>query len=117
MIKSILAVAVLAFASVAHAGVSGTGKASWYGGKFHGRTTASGAVFNKYEMTTASNIHRMGTRLRVTNLANGKSVVVKVTDTGGFGKYGRVLDLSQGAFQKIANLGSGVIRVRYEVVK
>mgnify|MGYP000567798014 FL=1 len=54
-------------------------------------------------------------KLKVTNKANGKSVVVRVTDTGGFGKYGRTLDLSKGAFSKIANLSSGIAQV--EVVK
>lgn len=85
--------------------------ASWYGGQFHGRKTASGAVFNQHGLTAASNSHKMGTNLRVTNVVNGKSVKVKVTDTGGFGKYGRCLDLSRGAFASIANLNSGVIRV------
>lgn len=92
-------------------------KASWYGEKFHGRITASGAVFNKYAMTAASNSHKMGTMLRVTNVVNGKSAVVKVTDTGGFAKYGRTLDLSQGAFQKIAPLSQGIVRVKIEVLK
>ena len=92
-------------------------KASWYGKNFHGRITASGAVFNKYAMTAASNSHKMGTMLRVTNVVNGKSTVVKVTDTGGFKKYGRTLDLSYGAFSKIANPKTGIIKVKIEVLK
>ena len=88
--------------------------ASWYGPGFHGRKTASGEVFNQYAMTTASNSHKLGTKLRVTNTANGKSVVVRVTDTGEFLKYGRTLDLSYGAFRKIADTKSGVIRVKIE---
>lgn len=91
--------------------------ASWYGGMFHGRTTASGETFNKWGMTAASNSHRMGTRLKVTNIENGKSVVVKVNDTGGFAKYGRTLDLSRGAFSKISNIGKGVIKVKIKVLK
>lgn len=91
--------------------------ASWYGGQFHGRTTANGETFNKWGMTTASNSHKMGTRLKVTNVANGKSVVVKVNDTGGFAKYGRTLDLSRGAFSKISNIGKGIIKVKIKVLK
>ena len=90
--------------------------ASWYGGKFHGRTTASGETFNKWAMTTASNSHKMGTKLLVTNKANGKSVVVKVNDTGGFKKYGRTLDLSRGAFAKIADINKGLIEVTIKKV-
>lgn len=93
------------------------GVASWYGGKFHGRTTASGEKFNKWAMTAASNSHKMGTKLLVTNKANGKSVVVKVNDTGGFKKYGRTLDLSRGAFAKIANINKGVIKVTIKPIK
>ena len=90
--------------------------ASWYGGKFHGRTTASGETFNKWAMTTASNSHKMGTKLKVTNKANGKSVIVKVNDTGGFKKYGRTLDLSRGAFSKIANIKQGLVKVDIKVL-
>lgn len=93
-------------------------KASWYGFKpWDGRKTASGEVFRTYGLTTASNSHKMGTMLRVTNVVNGKSTVVKVTDTGGFKKYGRTLDLSYGAFSKIANPKTGIIKVKIEVLK
>ena len=91
--------------------------ASYYGGKFHGRTTASGEKFNKWAMTTASNSHKMGTKLLVTNKANGKSVVVRVNDTGGFKKYGRTLDLSRGAFAKIADINQGLIKIKIKVIK
>lgn len=93
-------------------------KASWYGFKpWDGRKTASGEVFRTYGLTAASNTHKMGTRLKVTNVVNGKSVVVRVNDTGGFKKYGRTLDLSYGAFSKIANPKVGVIKVKIEVLK
>lgn len=91
--------------------------ASWYGGKFHGRTTASGEKFNKWAMTTASNSHKMGTKLEVTNITNGKKVIVKVNDTGGFKKYGRTLDLSRGAFAKIADINQGLIKINIKVLK
>lgn len=88
--------------------------ASWYGHPFHGRKTASGEVYNMHGYTAASNTHKLGTKLKVTNVANGKSVVVRVNDTGGFSKYGRTLDLSKAAFSAIANTATGVIKVRIE---
>ena len=88
--------------------------ASWYGPGFHGKHTANGEVFNQYAMTAASNSHPMGTNLLVTNVTNGKSVKVKVNDTGGFRKYGRTLDLSKGAFTKIASPNQGVIKVKIQ---
>lgn len=87
------------------------GSASWYGNEHHGRRTASGAVFNQWAMTAASNSLPLGTRAIVRNVQNGKSVRIVVTDTGGFGKYGRIIDLSRGAFAKLANTDKGIIRV------
>lgn len=91
--------------------------ASYYGKGFHGKKTANGERFNMYAMTAASNSHKMGAKLRVTNPSNGKSVVVKINDTGGFGKYGRTLDLSKGAFSKIASLKQGLVKVHIKVLK
>ena len=105
MIKVLFLCLVLLVTS-ANAGV-----ASWYGERFHNKRTASGEIFNMNAMTCASNSHKMGTKLLVTNKENGKSVVVKVNDTGGFKKYRRTLDLSKGAFAKIANINKGVIKV------
>lgn len=90
---------------------------SWYGGKFHGRLTANGEKYNQYAMTCASNTHKFGTRILVTNKTNGKSVICRVNDTGGFKKYGRTLDLSKGAFSKIANLKQGIAKVHIKVIK
>ena len=84
---------------------------SWYGGYFHGRLTSSGERYDKHALTCASNTHKMGTKLLVTNTKNNKSVVVRVNDTGGFSKYGRTLDLSKGAFSKIAPLSQGTAKV------
>lgn len=89
---------------------------SWYGPGFHGKLTASGERFNQNAMTCASNSHKMGTMLKVTNRANGKSVVCKVNDTGGFSKYGIKLDLSKAAFATIAPLGQGRAKVNIENV-
>lgn len=86
--------------------------ATFYGGVFHGRLTASGERFDKNKFTCASNYYKIGTILEVTNIANGKSVVVKVNDRGGF--KGMKLDLSEGAFKRIANLKQGVLKVRVE---
>ena len=85
--------------------------ATWYGDKFHGRKTANGERYNQNAFTCASNKYKFGTRLKVTNKANGKSVVCRVNDRGGFGKYGVALDLSKGAFKKIAPLSDGKVRV------
>ena len=84
--------------------------ATWYGNQFHGRLTASGERFNQYAMTCASNKHKFGTQLKVTNTANGKSVACRVNDRGRLGK-GVVVDLSKGAFAKIAPLSQGKVKV------
>ena len=89
---------------------------TYYGDKFHGRKTANGERFNQNAMTCASNTHKFGTHLKVTNTANGKSVVCRVNDRGGFGKYGVTLDLSKGAFAQIASLSQGRARVTIETV-
>lgn len=110
MIKYLIA-SVILVSSTAQAHI-----ASWYGGKHHGKKTASGEIFNQNAFTTASNTHKLGTKLKVTNQANGKSVIVRVTDRGGFSKYGRTLDLSKGAFSQIASLSKGTIKVHIEPI-
>ena len=85
--------------------------ASFYGERFHLKRTASGEIFDMNKMTCASNTHKLGTKLRVTNKANNKSVVCRVNDRGGFSKYGRALDMSIGSFRKIADTSVGVIKV------
>lgn len=90
-------------------------KASWYGEKFHGRLTASGDVYDMNELTcAATNDYEFGDRLKVTNIKNGKSIVVTVNDRGNFKRLGRTLDLSRGAFDEISNLDKGVIDVKIE---
>lgn len=74
--------------------------ASWYGGKFHGRTTASGEVYNMYALTAAHKTLPFGTKVKVTNKKNGKVVYVRINDRGPFIK-GRVIDLSKAAHEKI----------------
>lgn len=93
-----------------------SGKASWYGGRFHGRTTASGEPFNKFAMTAAHKTLPFGTRVKVTNKNNGKSVVVRINDRGPY-KRGRVIDLSRGAAELIGMIRSGVVPVQIEVLE
>lgn len=92
-----------------------SGRASWYGGKFHGRKTASGERFNMHSMTAAHPSLPFNTFLKVTNKNNGKSVIVKVNDRGPF-SGNRVLDLSYGAAKKIGLVSRGVANVAIERV-
>jgi rare lipoprotein A len=87
--------------------------ASWYGKKFNGRPTASGKRFDMYAMTCAHKTFKFGTKLRVTNPDNNKSVIVTVNDRGPFIR-GRDLDLSYGAAKKIGIVKKGVARVKME---
>jgi rare lipoprotein A len=91
------------------------GTASYYGRRFHGRRTANGETFDMHELTAAHRRLSFGTVLRVTNLANGHAVMVRVNDRGPYIR-GRVLDLSHAAAQRIGMVHSGLARVRIEVV-
>ncbi len=93
-----------------------SGKASWYGDRFHGRCTASGEAFNQYALTAAHRSLPFGTRLRVTNVKNGKAVIVKVNDRGPF-VGNRILDLSKEAASRLNMLMSGIAKVQVEVLK
>jgi rare lipoprotein A len=77
-----------------------TGIASWYGGKFQGRKTASGEIYDMNKLTAAHKHLKLGTKLKVTNKRNGKSVIVKINDRGPF-VGNRVLDLSRAAAKKL----------------
>lgn len=92
-----------------------TGKASYYAMKYQFRKTASGERFNQLARTAAHRTLPFGTRVRVTNVDNGKSVVVKVNDRGPF-LPGRVIDLSRSAFSDVGNIERGLIDVRLEVI-
>jgi rare lipoprotein A len=91
------------------------GWASWYGKDFHGRRTASGAVYDMYQLTAAHQTLPLGTTAMVTHLDNGKSVMVTINDRGPFVK-GRIIDLSYAAAQALGMVEEGVARVRVEVV-
>jgi rare lipoprotein A len=91
---------------------NGCGRASWYA--LHSRT-ASGERMNPSRLTAAHRSLRFGTKLRVTNSRNGKSVIVRINDRGPFIR-GRVLDLSKAAANQIGMISSGQAKVCYEVV-
>lgn len=91
------------------------GLASWYGGKHHGGPTASGERFNMRDLTAAHRRLSFGTRVRVTNLRNGKSVTVRINDRGPYSR-GRIIDLSWAAAREIDMIEAGVVKVRLEVL-
>lgn len=113
--RKLCAGAVLILLAVSPAFTFEEGWASWYGGKFHGRETASGEIFNTNDFTAAHRTLAFGTRLKVTNTANGKSVIVRVNDRGPFVK-GRIIDLSQAAAIELDMIGAGTAYVRIEQI-
>ena len=99
----------------AYEAFSETGIASWYGHKFHSRQTANGEVFNMYAMTAAHRVLPMPSVVRVTNLSNGRSVIVRINDRGPYARE-RIIDLSLVAAEKIGSRRKGVTRVRVELL-
>ena len=85
------------------------GAASFYGEEWNGRRTANGEIFNTYELTAAHKTLPFGTKVKVVNKTNGKSVIVRINDRGPFVK-GRTIDLSKKAFQSIASIKKGVLK-------
>jgi rare lipoprotein A len=92
-----------------------TGQASWYGPGFYGNRTANGEVFRPGTRTAAHRTLPFGTRVRVTNLRNGLSTVVRINDRGPF-HGNRVIDLAHGAAQDLGVISSGVAQVKLEVL-
>ena len=92
-----------------------TGIASWYGDPFHGRKTANGETFDKNLITAAHPTLPMPTIARVTNLENGRSIIVRINDRGPFAK-GRIIDLSQKSAQLLGFEQAGVAKVRVQYV-
>ena len=92
-----------------------TGVASWYGQEFHGRPTSSREVYDMNDMTAAHRTLPFGTYVMVTNLANDRSVVVRINDRGPF-RRGRILDLSYAAARVLGIVGPGTARVRLEAL-
>ncbi|WP_318440506.1 septal ring lytic transglycosylase RlpA family protein [Photobacterium leiognathi] len=91
------------------------GKASYYADKYQGRKTASGQRYDENKRTAAHRTLAFGTRVKVTNLANNKSVVVTINDRGPYSK-GRIIDLSRSAFSAIGNTSSGILKVKVETL-
>lgn len=94
-------------------GYRAEGTASYYGKAHHGKRTASGERFNQNALTAAHRTLAFGTRVRVTNLDNGRSVVVRINDRGPFGR-GRIIDLSKAAAEQLNMLRTGTAPVRLE---
>ena len=92
------------------------GLASWYGPYFHGRQTATGEIFNQHDFTAAHRSLPFNTYLKVTNLANGRTVVVRINDRGPY-ISGRTLDLSLGTARYLGSEQVGVMRYRAEILK
>jgi len=92
------------------------GFASYYDSRFHGARTASGERYDEKALTAAHRTLPFGTHVQVTNLGNGRSVVVTITDRGPFAR-GRVIDVSRRAARKLDFLRDGTARVRLEIVE
>lgn len=93
-----------------------SGQASYYADKFQGRKTANGEIYKAGQKTAAHRTLPFGSQVKVTNVRNGKSVVVRINDRGPFVR-GRVIDLSRSAFASIGNTRDGLLNVRIEVVR
>lgn len=96
-------------------GYDQTGVASYYGARHHGKRTASGEAFNQHSLTAAHRQLPFGTRVKVTNLKNDESVVVRINDRGPHTR-GRIIDLSREAADQIGMLRSGTARVRVQAL-
>jgi rare lipoprotein A len=91
------------------------GTATWYGANAQGRRTADGERFNRHALTAAHRSLPFNSHVRVTNLRNGRSVVVRITDRGPFGR-GRIIDLSEAAARELDMVDRGIAPVRLERV-
>lgn len=91
-----------------------SGKATFYHDKFEGRKTASGDIFTQSKLTCASTTYKIGTKLKITNPKNRKSVICEVNDKGNLDI--NHIDLSKSAFRKIGNLNSGFLKILIEKI-
>jgi len=113
--KAVVFLLLILFTAVPGVFAAQEGLASWYGGKFQGRTTSSGEVFDTNLMTAAHRSLPFGTIVKVTDQESGKSTLVKINDRGPFVE-GRIIDLSRAAAEELDMVGRGVARVSLEVV-
>ncbi len=102
--------------SISSSGNVREGMATYYASEFHGRKTASGEIYDMNKLTAASTDLPLGTSVRVTNLENRKSVVVRINDRMPKNAKGRIIDLSLAGAKAIDMVKSGVVRVRVEVL-
>ena len=93
-----------------------TGEASWYGPGFYGNYTANGEIYRQGTMTAAHRTLPFGTKVRVTNLRNGRSAVIRINDRGPFVDH-RVIDLGHGAASSLGLISSGIAQVKLEVLR
>lgn len=108
--------AVSSHAQPVSVGDTAEGIAAYYSNVFQGRTTASGDRYDKNALTAAHNTYPFGTRLKVTNLENNKSVIVLINDRGPTTK-GRIIDLSRRAAEELGFIRAGLTRVKLEVIE
>ena len=92
------------------------GIASYYGRKFHKKRTANGEIFNMYKVSAAHKTYPLGTKVKVTNMKNGKSIKLTINDRGPYVK-GRIIDLSYKAARKIDFVNQGTTKVRIDVIR
>ncbi len=92
------------------------GIASYYGSKFHKKRTANGEIFNMYKVSAAHKTYPLGTKVKVTNMKNGKSIKLTINDRGPYVK-GRIIDLSYKAARKIDFVNQGTTKVRIDVIR
>ena len=125
IIKSILFVSILTMPACMtvpkgvgdyDAGYVEQGIASWYGGDFHGRLTASGAVYDQFKLTAAHRLLPLGSVVRVTNAENGRAVEVVINDRGPYIK-GRIIDLSYAAAEQLGGVDPGTLPVVVEALQ
>ncbi|MGE5085661.1 MAG: septal ring lytic transglycosylase RlpA family protein [Bacillota bacterium] len=112
----ILALSLPSCAHTLKKGSTQRGRASWYGPNHDGHKTASGEVFDLQQMTGAHRTLPMNSKVKVTSLSSGKSVVVRINDRGPFSK-GRIIDVSQAAAQQLGMIKKGTDKVEIEVLE
>ncbi|UYQ92866.1 septal ring lytic transglycosylase RlpA family protein [Chitinophaga horti] len=115
-IQVLVLFSILIFASACSRKVTEAGKASYYADKFHGRKTASGATFSQSKLTAAHKSLPFGTKVKVVNRDNGRTVKVRINDRGPF-VAGRIIDLSKKAAKKIGLIQAGVANVEIKYKK
>jgi rare lipoprotein A len=124
-VSTVTVTILVLFAATAHGGSDAHkrvqhGLASFYGPGFHGEETASGEIFNQREMVAAHRTLPLGTVVRVINLENRRTVVLRVIDRGPYGRNfrrGTIIDVSVGAARRLRFIKDGLVRVRVEVIK